>query len=93
MDVLEHIDGRDMIHMMYGSESIETFKALWEQDKDLEKWSQLLNSCYWELSYTREGGDQGYLDKPPINMESIKYLEEMVAFLEGAGIQTVNDAP
>ena len=37
MDLLEHIDGRDMIHMMYGSESIETFKALLEQDKDPEK--------------------------------------------------------
>ena len=36
MDALEHIDGRDMIHMMYGSESIETFKALLEQDKDPE---------------------------------------------------------
>ena len=51
MDTREHTDGRDMIHIMYGSESIETFKALWEQDKDPEKWSQLLHSCYWELSY------------------------------------------
>ena len=36
MDTREHIDGRDMIHMMYGSESIETFKPLLEQDKDPE---------------------------------------------------------
>ena len=93
MDTREHIDGRDMIHMMYGSESIETFKALLEQDKDLEKWSQLLNACYWELSYTRAGGDEGYLDNPPINMERIKYLEELVAFLEGEGIRATNDAP
>jgi len=35
-DTREHIDGRDMIHMMYGSESIETFKALLVQDKDPE---------------------------------------------------------
>ena len=93
MDLLEHIDGRNMIHMMYGSESIETFKALWEQDKDLEKWSQLLHSCYWELSYTRAGGDQGYLDNPPINMERIKYLEELIGFLEEVGVRAVNDAP
>ena len=93
MDTQEHIDGRDMIHMMYGNESIETFKALWEQDKDLEKWCQLLHACYWELSYTRAGGDEGYLDNPPINVERIKYLEELVAFLEGEGIRATNDAP
>jgi hypothetical protein len=93
MDTQEHIDGRDMIHMMYGNECIETFKALWEQDKGLEKWSQLLHSCYWELSYTRAGGDEGYLDNPPINVERIKYLEELVAFLEGEGIRATHDAP
>ena len=93
MDTREHTDGRDMIHIMYGSESIETFKALWEQDKDPEKWSQLLHSCYWELSYTRAGGDEGYLDNPPINVERIKYLEELTGFLKEVGIRAVNDAP
>ena len=93
MDALEHLDGRDLVQMMYGSESIENFKALWAQDKDLEKWSQLLHSCYWELSYTRAGGDEGYLDNPPINVERIKYLEELVGFLKEVGIQAVNDAP
>ena len=93
MNVLERRNGRDMIHMMYCSESIETLKALWEEDKDLEKWSQLLHACYWELSYTRAGGDEGYLDNPPINVERIKYLEELVAFLEGEGIRATNDAP
>ena len=93
MDLLEHIDGRDMIHLMYGNESIETFKALWEQGKDPEKWSQLLHSCYWELSYTRAGGDQGYLENPPIAVERIQYLEELIGFLEYVGIQAVNDAP
>lgn len=39
------------------------------------------------------GGDDGYLDNPPINMERIEYLEELIGFLEGVGIQTVNDAP
>ena len=93
MDILEHLDGRDMIHMMYGSESIETFKALWKKDKDLEKWSQLLHSCYWELSYARAGGDEGYLANPPIAVERINYLEALIDFLEGVGIQAVNDAP
>ena len=68
MGALEHLDRRDLVQMMYGSESIENFKDLWEQDKDPEKWSQLLHSCYWELSYTRAGGDEGYLDNPPINV-------------------------
>ena len=93
MDVLEHIDGRDMIDMMYGSESIETFKALWEKEKDPKKWSQLLHACYWELSYARAGGDEGYLDNPPINVERTKYLEELIVFLEEVGIQAINDAP
>ena len=93
MDTQEHINRRNMIHMMYASESIETFKALWEQDKDPEKWNQLLHSCYWELSYTRAGGDEGYLDNPPINVERIKYLEELIGFLKEVGIQAVNDAP
>jgi len=41
--------------------SIETFKALWENDKEPEKWSRLLHSCYWELSYERAGGVQDIL--------------------------------
>ena len=93
MDTQEHINRRKMIHMMYGSESIETFKALWEQDKDPEKWSQLLHSCYWELSYTRAGGDEGYLDNPPINVGRINYLQALIGFLEEVGIRAVNDAP
>ena len=93
MDVLEHIDGRDMIDMMYGRESIETFKTLWEKEKDPEKWSELLHMCYWEVSYERVGGDEGYPDNPPINVERIKYLEELIGFLEEVGIRAVNDAP
>ena len=93
MGALEHLDRRDLVQMMYGSESIENFKALWEQDKDLEKWSQLLHSCYWELSYTCAGGDEGYLDNPPINVGRIKYLEVLIGFLKEVDIQAVNDAP
>lgn len=93
MGALEHLDRRDLVQMMYGSESIENFKALWEQDKNLEKWSQLLHSCYWELSYSCAGGDDGYLDNPPINVGRIKYLEELIGFLKEVDIQAVNDAP
>ena len=93
MNVPEHLDRHDMLYLMYGSESIETFKALWEKDRVPEKWSQFLHSCYWELSYARAGGDQGYLDNPPINMERINYLQELIGFLEEVGIQVINDAP
>ena len=93
MDIRESREDFDMIDLMYGSESIETFKALWVKDKERKKWSQLLRLCYWELSYVRAGGDEGYLDNPPINMERMKYLEELIAFLEGEGIHAINDAP
>ena len=93
MNITEKFDGHDLIHRMFDSESIETFKALWEKEKDSEKWSQLLHSCYWELSYTRAGGDHGHLDNPPMNTARITYLEELIGFLEGVGTQAVNDAP
>ena len=93
MNVLEHIDGRNMIDMMYGSESIETFTTLWEKEKDPEKWSELLHMCYWEVSYERVGGDEGFLDNPPINVTRIEYLEELINFLEQSGVQAINDAP
>lgn len=93
MDMQKAFDGYDLIDMMFDSEGLDTFKALWEKDKGLEKWSELLHMCYWEISYARAGGDEGYLDDPPINMERIKYLEELIGFLKEVGIQTVNDAP
>ena len=93
MKISEHFDGRNLIHMMYGSENIDILKSLWGKDGDLERWSELLHACYWELSYVRAGGDNGYLANPPIAIERIKYLEELIAFLEGAGIQAINDAP
>ena len=93
LNITEKFDGHDLIHRMFDSESIETFKALWKKNISLEKWSKLLHMCYWEVSYARVGGDEGYLDNPPINVERIKYLEELIAFLEGVGIHAANDAP
>ena len=82
-------DGHDLIDMMFGSESIDTFKSLWDQDKGLEKWSELLRMCYQEVSYERAGSDEGYLDNPPINVTRIKYLEELIKFLEQSGVQGI----
>lgn len=89
----ESFDEYDLIDMMYDSEDIETFKSLWQQDKDLEKWGELLHSCYWEESYESVGGDEGYLENPPINVKRLDYLHELIAFLEGVGIQAENDVP
>ena len=93
MNTLENFDGHDLIDMMFGSESIDTFKSLWDKDRGFEKWSELLHMCYWEVSYERVGGDKGYLDNPPINVARIKYLEELIKFLEQSGVQAINNAP
>ena len=87
------IDEDDLIDMMFDSEDIEIFKTLWEYDNDLSKWSELLHSCYWEESYESVGGDEGYLENPPINHKRLEYLKSLIAFLEGVGIQAENDAP
>ena len=86
-------DEHDLIDMMFKSESIDTFKSMWEKDSDLKKWSELLRSCYWEESYESVGGDNGYLENPPINIQRLNYLRELISFLEGLGIQAINDAP
>ena len=93
MNMPENFDEHDLIDMMFDSESIGTFKSLWDKDKGLKKWSELLRMCYWELSYERVGGDSGYLDNPPINVARIRYLEELIDFLEKSGVKAINDAP
>ena len=93
MDMQKTFDEHDLIDMMFDGESIDTFKSLWDKDKDAEKWSELLHMCYWEVSYERVGGDEGYLDNPPINVAKIKYLEELIKFLDELGVQAINDAP
>ena len=93
MNTQKKFDEYTLIDMMFDSESIDTFKSLWDKDKDLEKWSELLHSCYWEHSYESVGGDEGYLDDPPINEKRLKYLEELIDFLEKLGVQAINNAP
>ena len=93
MNIRENFDADDLIDMMFDDESIDIFKTLWEWDNALEKWSELLHMCYWEVSYERVGGDEGYLDNPPINVTRIEYLEELIKFLEQSGVQAINNAP
>ena len=93
MNILENFDGHDLIDMMFESTDIDAFKLLWSKDKDAKKWSELLSSCYWEQSYESVDGDEGYLDDPPINEKRLKFLEELITFLEESGVKAVNDSP
>ena len=43
--------------------------------------------CYCEESYESIGGDDGYLENPSINVERLKYLEQLIEFLEGLGVK------
>lgn len=86
-------DEHDLIDMMFESTDIDTFKLLWDNDNDAKKWSELLHMCYWEQSYESVGGDEGYLEDPPINEKRLKYLEELIDFLEQSGVQAINNAP
>ncbi|MBQ3057552.1 MAG: hypothetical protein IJD00_01215 [Clostridia bacterium] len=93
MDMRKAFDEHDLIDMMFESTDIDTFKLLWGKDKDAKKWGKLLHSCYWEQSYESVGGDEGYFDDPPINEKRLKYLEELITFLEESGVKAVNDSP
>lgn len=93
MDIQKAFDEHDLIDMMFESTDIDTFKLLWDNDNDAKKWSELLHMCYWEQSYESVGGDEGYLEDPPINEKRLKYLEELIDFLEQSGVQAINDAP
>ena len=86
-------DEHDLIDMMFERADIDAFKSLWEKDKDAKKWSGLLHMCYWERSYESYGGDEGYLENPPINEKKLKYLAELINFLEASGIETADDSP
>ena len=78
-----------LIDMMFDNSSIDSFKVLWNKDKDSEKWGHLLHMCYMEEKYAHAGGDEGYLENPPICVERIKYLHELIDFLEKLGIKEI----
>ena len=83
----KNIDEFTLIDMMFNNSSIDSFKSLLEKDKDTEKWGRLLDMCYCEESYESVGGDEGYLENPPINFERLNYLKELIDFLEKSGIK------
>ena len=89
MDIQKDFDAYTLISMMFENASIDSFKQLWEMDKDAKKWGYLLNMTYCEDSYESVGGDHGYEENPPINLERVKYLGELIVFLEGLGIEEV----
>lgn len=93
MNMRKTFDEHDLIDMMFESTDIDTFKLLWNNDNDAKKWSKLLHMCYWEQSYESVGGDEGYLEDPPINENRLKYLEELIDFLEQSGVQAIKNAP
>ena len=77
----------DLVHMMFRSEPIKDFEALYNQYENELRWGALLRMCYWEHSFASCGGDSGDLDDPPIDHKRLAYLEKLIDFLEGKGIQ------
>lgn len=75
-----------LIDMMLEGESIEKFEELLELSDLVSQWRYLLHMCYWEEGYESVGGDEGYMDPPPINHERLAYLKKLIAFLESHGI-------
>ena len=80
------MDEYKLIDMMFDSRPIEEFQQLLESKENLD-WGELLNMCYCEESYESVGGDEGYLENPPINHERLSYLEQLIAFLKEKGIE------
>ena len=80
------MDEYKLIDMMFDIRPIEEFQQLLESKEDLD-WSSLLHMCYCEERYESVGGDEGYLETPPINHERLSYLEQLIAFLKEKGIE------
>ena len=76
----------NLVDMLWDREPIKKFEELLKaQIPDLE-WGHLLHICYCEESYLSVGGDEGYLDNPPIDYEGLAYIEKLIALLEENGI-------
>ena len=80
-------DEFELIDLMFESKPIEVFQKLFTENQENFDWSELLYMCYCEESYESVGGDEGYLDNPPIHHERLKYLETLIKFLEDNGIK------
>ena len=75
-----------LIDMMFASRPIEEFEELWKNKENFD-WGKLLHMCYWEERYESVGGDEGYMDNPPINYERLEYLRKLITFLKEKGIK------
>lgn len=87
MEVQKEFDEYTLIDMMFESSSIDSFKQLWYKDNDAKKWGELLHMCYCEESYVKAGGDEGYMENPPICTEQLEYLQELIKLLENLGVK------
>lgn len=80
------MSGFDLVTMMFKNEPIEAFEKLLNEDIPKSEWGNLLHMCYCEESYESVGGDDGYMENPPINHKRLAYLEKLISFLESKGI-------
>lgn len=80
-------DEFELIDLMFESKPIEIFEKLFAENREDFDWSGLLHMCYCEESYVSVGGDEGYLENPPINYERLTYLKKLIKFLEDNGIK------
>ena len=76
-----------VIDMMFASEPIEKFEKLLNEGNSELDWGSLLHMCYCEESYESVGGDDGYMENPPIKYERLEYLGKLIEFLESKGIK------
>ena len=89
MDAENCFEEEKLIDLLFHRADIKVFEKLWEQYNDAEKWGYLLHMCYCEYSYECVGGDYGDEENPPIDVEYLKYLEDLIEFLHSLGVQEV----
>ncbi len=75
------MDYKILIDMMFDNEPIDKFEEFLKLGAIGSEWGELLHICYWEESYVSVGGDEGYLDNPPINYERLEYLKKADSFV------------
>ena len=81
MNISSDFNEDTLVDMMFDSFSLDSFKSLWDKDKDSNKWGRLLYMCYCEEAYESVGGDDGDSDDPQINFERLEYLKKLIEFL------------
>ncbi len=74
-----------LVDMMFDGASIDKFKDIWDKDKDPKKWEELLYMC----RLASVSGNEGWLKNQSPYVESVKYLHELIDFLEKLGIKEI----